>query len=243
MKKIIFLLALVVLLGAGCAPGEFGIRKTDLSDMLVARPECVSNENPVFTHDITDVSKIKMVVPPGSIESYQGKTIVKPHSYVLVTEQVPVYAPADGMLVEGAFYYEEGDVYYLHFQVSCEITYRFDHILNPIQEIKDAFPDKPAQNTLTMEPKKKVEVKAGDLIGYSVASVPATHGIWFDFGVVNLSQKQDLSSLENKGVELYERDYESVCPYTFFREDLRKKYYALFGNYKDNGVIPTLYCK
>lgn len=204
---------------------------------------CVSNQNPVFSHYITDMSKVKMIVPPGSIETYQGEKIVKSHSYVLVNEQVPVYAPADGILVEGAHYIEEGNVYYLHFQVSCEVTYRFDHILNPIQAIKDALPAEPSLSTHTSAPKDNIEVKAGQLIGYSVPSTVSYHGIWFDFGVVNTAQAQDLSNLENQGVRLDERDYQSVCPYDFFPKEMREKYYTLFGNYKDSGIVPTLYCK
>ena len=241
---IVFILILIFFVGPFIlGPQDWDNRYDKKFDNKVARQECASNPNPVFTHNITDLPKIKMIVPPGSIEIYQNKKIVKPHSYVLVNERAPVYAPADGILVEGAYYFEEGNVYYLHFQTSCEIVYRFDHIMDPIEEIKNAFPSEPAMTTYTMSPKENVKVKAGQLIGYTVKSTAASHGIWFDFGAVNLTQTKDLSNLEKQGVKLDERDYQSVCPYDFFPKDMKQKYYSLFGNYKDNGVIPTLYCK
>jgi hypothetical protein len=206
--------------------------------------DCVSNPNPVFTHDVADISRVKMIVPPGSVETFQGGKVVKAHAYVLVDDGAPVYAPADGILIEGAHYTEDDESnYYLLFQTSCEIVYRFDHIADPIKELRDALPQEPAKTTHTTSPKKNVEVHAGQLIGYAHQTPMAYRGTWFDFGVANTTQTKDLKSLEKQGVSLDERDYQSICPYDFFPEDMRNKYYSFFDNYKDDGVVPTLYCK
>jgi len=142
-----------------------------------------------------------MIVPPGSIETFQSGKVVKAHSYVLVSEGAPVYAPADGVLIERAHYTEENiNTYYFHFQTSCEIVYRFDHIVEPIEELKNTLPSEPAKTTHTVSPKENVEVRAGQLIGYASKTSMAQHGTWFDFGVVNTTQTKDLNNLEKQSV-------------------------------------------
>ena len=68
---------------------------------------CISNPNPVFTHEITDFSKIKKLkrwglTPQGYLK---GHTYIflknKGHSgnKVIIKEPVPVYAPVDSHLI------------------------------------------------------------------------------------------------------------------------------------------------
>ena len=78
------------------------------------------------------------------------------------------------------------------------------------------------------------------MVGYTTGTILAHH---FDFGVTNINQKNDIDYLKKQGVELYERDYQSICPYDVFPKDMKQKYYSLFGNVRPSYPIPTLYCK
>lgn len=181
---------------------------------------CKSNQTPVFSADITDLNYVADIVPPPSLSG----TNLKTHSF-LNTElnSVPVYAPIDGTLISGAYYLEgnpDGE-YTLKFQSTCEITYIVDHITDPTDTIRAAFPDEPKDNTTDDIPSVEISLLAGDLIGYTTGTV---YGIW-DFGVYNSEMTNQFADDPNAS----DRDKTAVCPYDFYAADLRSQYYDLFA--------------
>jgi len=203
--------------------------------------DCISNPDPVFTHGITDLSKIKFITPPGSLEQYGNEVALKSHSYVFIDGRVPVYAPVDSALYQGSYYEEEGENQYsLFFDVSCEVFYLFDHIWEPVDKLRVVLPSEPSTDTRTTEVRNPVEVKAGELIGYTTGTVYSHH---FDFGVYNRDRKNDLSKITVEGLKLFDREYQGLCPYDVFPEEKKEVYYSKFENVKTNEPIPTVFCK
>lgn len=190
---------------------------------------CTSNPNPVFTSHITDTALIKMVTPPGGTV---GGGIVKYHSFLWNATRdirVPVYAPINMTLTNGAYYLEELEAnFILNFDISCEVTLKFDHIKSPIQAIRDVFPSLPRiTNDTRGEQVTPVEFRAGDLIGYTTGTVTANN---WDLGVY--AQGSDLG--ENV-----------LCPYDLFLPELQGAYRNLFASPQGElgRNIPTTICK
>jgi len=201
---------------------------------------CVSNTNPVFTNDITDVWRISQITPPGNISSDGGVTS---HSYIDIADgkQVPVYAPVDMRLGNGAFYIENGLLgYILWFQVSCEVTIKFDHIAKPIDVIKSAFPSEPQLGTRDniLNEDGNAVLKAGDLIGHTSGTSEAHN---WDFGVYNTSIFPNPVTIDIENLE--ELDKWADCGYDYFSSELRQAYRDLFvydASMGSLGIIP--YC-
>jgi hypothetical protein len=210
-------------------PGKIIREKTQLG--------CISNPNPIFTSDITDIESIKLVVPPGSIVKSGTDKILKTHAFIAVDKKVPVYAPIDSKLTEGSAYIEEGITQYLlFFEASCEVTYKFDHIHEPVDKVRVLFTNQASSDSRTNK-LDNIEFKTGELIGYTSGTVVA--GTW-DFGVYNTTVKNDLSSL--KDVKLLDSHYTADCPFDYFSPQKRYAYQNLYGNNKTEEPIPTLYC-
>jgi len=230
MRKVFILALLLMALVPGCTrsgPGELG-------EFVEMGPTCESDPDPVFTADITDLDKVSMIVPPGTLEG----TMLKTHSYVQVKEKAPVYAPHDAYLYEGAFYTEEGMTQYLlFFQATCEVLFIFDHIQEPVVRIREAFPDAPADDTGTVRLEAPLFFEEGELVGHSTGTRLARH---FDFGVYNRARPNHLAQQEGYG--LSERDLIANCPYDYFPEEKRDLYYSLFGSFIDDKA-PRSFCK
>jgi len=198
--------------------------------------QCESNPHPTFSHDITALSKIDYIVPPGNIEDYGDYKILKTHSYMKGPEKVAVYAPIDSTLYQGVYYQEGGiNQYSLFFEVSCEVYFLFDHIVDPPDKIKEAFPDTPSSTTNTRGLSSTIPFKAGDLIGYSIGK---DFEQW-DFGVYNRTVRQNFDELDLPNIS--GRDYQAVCPFDYFPEEKRQEYYSLFGSHISKPV-PTRFC-
>lgn len=182
---------------------------------------CQSNKKPVFTHHITDISKINYVVPPPTIGA--GPSL-KTHGYIGTDHvRVPVYAPTDMVLNTGAHF--EGGPYWIGFEVSCEVTLRFGHITEPIQAIIDIFPPAPANDSHDQQIKNKISFKAGDLIGYTTGTSAA--GNW-DIGVYNST-----TSNKYKGDATWQNSWvytTAVCPFDYFTEGIRQIYTSKFSS-------------
>ncbi|OGH87786.1 MAG: hypothetical protein A3J93_05115 [Candidatus Magasanikbacteria bacterium RIFOXYC2_FULL_42_28] len=196
---------------------------------------CANNPNPIFTHHLTDTSKIiNIVIPPNFVG-----TELKTHSYIETDHtKVPLYAPTDMTLVTGA-YYVQGP-YRLDFQVSCEVTLRLMHITDPIQTIKDVFLSEPASDSRDQQIKNKVDFKAGDLIGYTTGTNVA--GNW-DFGLYNSATKNkyaDDSKLNWSTIHTT-----AVCPYDYFAPELKTVYTSRYNLRVNDGAKPDgeSFCK
>lgn len=200
---------------------------------------CESNPNPVFATSPADLSKIAYIVPPGNVESYEGDVkVLKTHSYFKGSNKVEVRTPVDSTLFRGVYVTEGGiNQYALFFEVSCEVYYLLDHIVDPVEKIKDAFPDTPKTTTETINT-PRVEVKAGELVGYSIGK---EFEQW-DFGVYNKTRENDFSDL-GSDVPIFDRDRIADCPFDYFPEDLRQKFYAKFKSHLTGVPVPDRFCK
>lgn len=190
---------------------------------------------PIFTHHITDVTKIKNIVTPPVIMG----TDLKTHSYVDTDhERVPVYAPTDMTLFTGS-YYKVGP-YRFDFKINCRFMLRYMHITEPLQKLKDVFPDEPADESKNQDIKYEIEFKAGDLIGYTTGTPQA--GNW-DFGVYDLNtQNYFINDLNYNTSQIYTT---AVCPYDYFVLELKKEYTKKFNLIKHSGASYELepFCK
>lgn len=180
---------------------------------------CISNPKVAFTNDFTEVDKIKSVEP----------TIITPgnsrhRAWLNISSgKVAVYAPVDSELVGGVYKDARGTIDYdLHFQVSCEIWYLINHVTEPVDKIKNAFPKTPQADTKTNAPfRESIKVKAGELIGYSTGT-PVAHN--FDFGVFDLNHFNE--ELPADGGSKYGKEANFICPFDVLPNDLKVKYYG-----------------
>ena len=193
------------------------------------KEDCVSNPQPIFTHEITDLSKIRRAERWGQVKSKS----LKNHSYLFLKKKnkpIPVYAPVHSYLILQTRYRLQGlkEVQWrLIFQVGCEIVYRFDHLDTlsdkllkhlgniPVNEDQNAAP-----NVLINPP---IEIKAGELIASTQGTPQA--GSW-DFGLSDVSKNNELPKrLKNYKNKPTGRQYKySACPYDYYPDEIKKKY-------------------
>jgi hypothetical protein len=234
VKKILFLIPIVLIIAAGVFVAT---HKEKLQMDSRFGTDCISNPNPVFTHYPTDIDKVRLLMPP-LMTVASG---MKGHSYIDVTERVPVYAPADATLVEGTKYREdlggrgEWDQYTFSLVVSCEVFYFFDHVIDPPEKIANAFAGEAAATThsISIDP---IEIKGGEFLGYSAGT--GQHN--FDFGVINMSQETILAG--DSQYNHSEKYRNADCPYKYFDQEKRKVLFDLIGysNASDLTVIDNL---
>ncbi len=200
---------------------------------------CAPNPSPVFTRHITDLSQLEIIVPPGSLSGDH----ISSHSYVgnALPTTVPVYAPVDAHLVNGAYYHEGGlNQYSLLFRVSCEVTFVLDHFVDPIDSIRSMFPDSASDHTRTgPDLEDPLPVHAGDLLGYTTG-VPSS-GRW-DFGVYNTEHMNTFGNNTRYESNYWWRDLNSDCPYDYFSDPLREEYYARLGT-AGGTLVPGADCR
>ena len=198
--------------------------------------DCKSHSKPFFTHDVTDLSKIKKILHWGSIRSGGGsKNSLKSHTYMVIKKkgsEVSVYAPTDSYLIAYAAYklFEHRNIiqYMLYFQASCDVAYRFDHI----SEIEDNLKKKIGKMTIQeiqhetkiMSINKQIIVKAGELVAKTKGT---PNSGWWDFGLYNKNNNNKLpKSLSKKKGHQEVRTFRFAdCPYDYFIDDLKKGYY------------------
>jgi len=200
----------------------------------------------VFTHHITDLSKIMYVVPPGS---QSGNTFAE-HSYIRINEDVTelaVYAPIDSELYSVGYYIErESDYdasaddtpyfqYILFFKVNENVFYYFDHFADVSQKIKNVSPQQPSDQSTTDDPTSPTYVKGGELIGYVYRDIG---GGGYDFGVYDLTNRNKVANHERLSGYIYLRRYlTGLCPYDFYPEDMKREYLDLFSGPGGTPVI------
>lgn len=194
---------------------------------------CRSDPNVIFDQTFAPLDQVAGIVPSGAAASEE----IKPHSYVdLAVESIPLWAPADLELVEGAYYYEPPTfrvptTYSFHFQVSCEVVLMLDHITDPVEKLKNAFPKTPQQDTRSVRVQPTVRLAKGELIGYTKgggtqsASPPINR---FDLGLyrtTNVNRFINQARYERSRTWKY---IHAVCPYDYFAPALKTRYYQKF---------------
>jgi len=98
--------------------------------------DCKSHSKPFFTHDVTDLSKIKKILHWGSIRGGGGlKKSLKTHTYMVIKNkgsEVSVHVPTDSYLIASGKYtlhdFKDTIQYSLIFQASCDVVYYFYHL-------------------------------------------------------------------------------------------------------------------
>ncbi len=191
---------------------------TLFKDTGINQSNCQSNPSPIFTNDITDVSKINYIGPPPTMGA--GPSL-KTHGYIGTDHaRVPVYSPTVMTLESGSYFV--GGPYLLEFRASCEVRVRFGHITEPVEAIKKLLPNEPKQDSRT-EGLPPIVFVAGELIGYTTGTDRA--GNW-DFGVYN-------STIQNRYIDdpawNNSTTYTTaVCPFDYFSENLRSVYFSKF---------------
>lgn len=199
---------------------------------------CQSNQNPLFTNDITDLDTIELITPPGSIVDSEAGKLFKSHAFLVSKNKSPIYAPIDSKLTSGSFYIEEGIVQYLlFFEASCEVYYKFDHVQEPVDKVKTLFTGEATNDSRTSRFQNGIEFKAGELIGYTQGTLRAK--TW-DFGVYNNQKTNIYQGLD--GISLSDMDYEAVCPFDYFAPHKTLSYKTLFGNVRPEEPTPKLIC-
>lgn len=194
---------------------------------------CTNNPQPIFEVAPTNLKNITQITPP----AFQVGSGVKSHSYINVDKPTPVYAPSDSVLITGAKYTESyidpNQVQYtLLFEVSCEVSYYYDHLINPPEKIAELFPNPPTKTTHSTNHFKPIEIKAGEVLGYSWSGQ-------FDFGVLNNSKEPILKDFpEYKNSEKAYPD----CIFSYYRGKLQEEFYQLssYDNMNDLKVIEDL---
>ena len=198
-----------------------------------------SNADITFTHPPTDMEKIRYIVPSGSPQG----GVMKPHSYINVGgfgsnkgPLAPVYAPVDSWLV-GIAYYQVGNAieYLLIFDVTCEVSYRFDHITTVEAKVAPHVLELPA-TTHTTKVSPPLFFAAGDLIGTSNGAGNG-YGPW-DFGAYNTTIKNQFANqarYEVTGGKGLPQPLHGVCPYEMYDEPLLSQFRRLYGAWENTG--------
>jgi len=200
---------------------------------------CESNTRPIFTADITDFSKVSFITPPVTITGGDLTTHGHIHLEPENTGKVPVYSAVDARLYEGAFYNQGGEgLYFLLFEVSCEVRFMHDHITDPVDKIKNEFSKSPASDSRTNKV-GPVEFKAGELIGYTGGTSLSNN---WDYGVYNLNEENPYRDEKYEQGDTF-RYANAVCPSEYFTDELKSKYKKLFtDSYGDPVDNPTNLC-
>ena len=192
---------------------------------------CQSDPNIIFDQTFAPLDQIAGIVPSGAAASEEIKT----HSYVdLAVESIPLHAPADLELVEGAYYYEPPTfkvptTYSFHFQVSCEVVLMLDHITDPVDKLKNAFPKTPQQGTRSVRVKPTVRLAKGELVGYTKGGGNQAARInRFDLGLYRTTNTNRFVNQARYERSKTWKSLHAVCPYDSFSPELRDAYYRKF---------------
>lgn len=186
---------------------------------------CISSSTPIFTHSFTDFSMITGIVPPGSVSGDE----IKPHTYITnaIGANVPIIAPTDCKLYNGAYYQEGGiNQYALYFEVSCEVTFMFDHIITVTDTIASYFPVTPQNDTRTgADFGNPFILQAGDTIGFTTGTPQARR---WDFGLYNTTVENYYVNLDRYFDNYWFKYINADCPYDYFVDSLKDNYYSIF---------------
>lgn len=188
--------------------------------------KCRSNASPVFANQLIDPNSVTNIIPPPNVAQPSGH--LKTHSYIDTTSaNIPLYAPADMVLFKGDYY--TGGPYYFDFRVSCEVTLRVAHVIEPISKIKEAFGSDPnAAGEIEISP--PIALKAGELFAYS-GGPPYVLNNGLDFGVYNSTKPNRYAGSQTSSIYTT-----AVCPYDYFSGSLQAAYKAKFNLVQHQGM-------
>lgn len=194
---------------------------------------CISNPSIIFDQTFAPLEQILYIIPSGAAAGEE----IKPHSYVdLAVESIPLYAPVDMELVQGAYYYEPPTfkvltTYSFNFQVSCEVVLMLDHVTDPVDKIKALFPKTPQQDTHTSGVfSPTLKLKKGELIGYTKGGGNQIANInRFDLGLYVMTHLNTFVNQSRYEVSKTWKYLYAVCPYDYFAPVLKNEYRKKFA--------------
>ena len=187
---------------------------TTIDIELQPRGDCPADFTGWFTtFPLPKLSAVYEVGPPGRIETggYAG------HGYFRVPNGqnvVDLRMPIDATLYEGSVYLQQDEPQYLLiFRTACEgLSFRFDHIREPVLAIAELFTDDPPvadSRTYAVGP---LEMKGADLVGTSIGFLEDGNA-FVDFGVYDNFGRLPTPQHPNA------QGSRAVCIYTFFDPD------------------------
>ncbi len=212
---------------------------------------CTSDPAPVFTHHYTDLDQIDFINP--TIVT-SGNWLKNRQYHKVVTDadneapEVPIYAPI-GAVATGITYYLgqmtswsgesfELPQYDLRFQVSCEVSFGFDHLSRLAEPFASLAPSDPVRDTRNAEQPLTVEVEAGQLIGWSSGTAPAR--TW-DFIVTNTTTTNSfVNQPRYEASGDLRRLLHAACPTDYLAPDLADAFTSKLGWWQ--GVSPDAGC-
>lgn len=187
---------------------------------------CKSGPVAKFDTEFTDLSKISAINPIGGIGGGSpGRSYIGVASEA---KETPLYSPTD-MILETIVYARRGGLttpgeYGLYFRLSCDVTLLFDHIDKVSDKIRALSPKEPENTSRTDKgTSPHVLIKKGELLGYSNGTPLART---FDFLITDRSKPA--IHINPKRWE-WEQAIFAQCPYDYFSDELKKKYYAKIG--------------
>ena len=173
-----------------------------------------------FSHEFTDLKTISSIIPP----VFRNSKGIMPTMLINIKGKVPLYMPTSGKLVQGSYHNEQGVTFYMwEVEAGCGITIVFDHVTDPVEKIKNLFPNAPRNDSRTDPFGVPLEMVGGELVGYTTGSVNA-HNL--NFAVYSSSEK---NYLFEKG-EFNDRPkyYTQVCPLKYYDKPVKEAYEKLF---------------
>jgi hypothetical protein len=199
--------------------------------------QCTLESDPTarFTSAPTDLSLIRSILSTGTAAG----GVIKPHSYLFNNDssgdgggskvRVPVYAVADSFVNAIAYYGTSvgTNEYLIFFDVTCEISFKYDHIAEVVPKLLAVAPSTPAQGSQTTRT-ELIPFEAGELIGYTAGA--GGIGPW-DFGAYDLTFTNQFANQERYVKGGLRQTLHTVCPYEYFTEPLRSQMLAKIGTY------------
>ena len=205
---------------------------------------CESDPEPVFDRWILDSGLTDEIWATGTA-THSGTS---QHSYVyprydLEPDGVPVYAPVDSFLTYAVstLTYENGvKDYGLTFVVSCEVSLRFGHVVNPDQRIVDRVAGE-SDGTWSVTPAlwgvteqiAPVFFEAGEVLFHHLPNRPGTNQ-GFDYGVFNTTRVNQFLNLDRWSQ--WDTFFHSGCPFDYLAEPARSQVVALIREGTCHGV-------
>ena len=220
----------------------------DLNGGVFNGIRCVTESNPdiMFTSEVVELSNIKHTAPPGSV--FNG--MLKRHGYFFVGSGIPstqwtgypadiaVRAPVDSWLRQVQVYEQSvAGITALEYEVvleaSCEVWYKLGHI-GPLSdrvvgvEIGYNYIDEP------------IFFSAGEIVSYWSGINPGGN---IDLGVFNTTVVNSFTNQERYIDGIHDQQLHEDCPFDYFEENLRNKYFALLSEENNFTKVNTDECR
>lgn len=203
----------------------------DIFQGVAREGNCKSGEIPKFEAEFTDLSKINAINPIGGIG---GGSPGRSYIGILKGMETPVYSPTDAILENIIFAKRPKDPiksltdtgkgeYGLYIRLNCDVTILFDHIDRVSDKILAVAPKEPSESSKVDNPPVNLQIKKGELLGYTDGTSQART---FDFLIIDRSKP--VTHINPKRWE-WEQAVYAQCPYDFFTDELKEKYYQKIG--------------